>query len=57
MPISSRKAILGFDVSASIYNLFDRHNYDPVPPWLRQLRMPLDGREFRIKITRLIPRD
>jgi outer membrane receptor for ferrienterochelin and colicin len=50
--VSSRKPWLGFDISASCYNLFDRDNYDPVATHLRQQRILQDGRGFRIKIGR-----
>jgi iron complex outermembrane receptor protein len=55
--VSNRKPLLGFDISASIYNLFDRSNYDPGSPNLRQLRILQDGRGFRIKIVRTFSRD
>jgi len=54
--VSNRKPLLGFDISASCYNLFDRNNYDPVASHLREQRILQDGRGFRIKITRSIPR-
>ena len=57
LTFSTRKPLRGFDLSASCYNLFDRHNYDPVSPNLRQNRIPLDGREFRVKITRSFSRN
>ena len=39
------------DLSASIYNLLDKHYYDP--PSSENLQMPIqqDGRNFRIKLT------
>jgi outer membrane receptor for ferrienterochelin and colicins len=55
--VSSRKPLLGFDLSASCYNLFDRANYDPVAPDLRQQRILQDGRGFRIKIMRSFSKD
>ena len=55
--VSNRKPLLGFDISASCYNLFDRSNYDPGSPNLRQLRLLQDGRGFRIKIMRTFSRD
>jgi iron complex outermembrane receptor protein len=54
---STRKPLLGFDLSASCYNLFNRHNYDPVAAYLRERRILQNGREFRIKITRSLTRD
>jgi iron complex outermembrane receptor protein len=55
--VSNRKPLLGFDISASCYNLFDRSNYDPVAPYLRQQRILQDGRGFRIKIMRSFSKD
>ncbi|MBZ5511562.1 MAG: TonB-dependent receptor [Acidobacteriia bacterium] len=55
--VSNRKPLLGFDISASCYNLFDRSNYDPVGSYLRQQRILQDGRGFRIKIARAFSRD
>jgi outer membrane receptor for ferrienterochelin and colicins len=55
--VSNRKPLLGFEISASCYNLFDRSNYDPVAPYLRQQRILQDGRGFRIKIMRAFSKD
>ena len=55
--VSNRKPLLGFDISASCYNLFDRSNYDPVASHLRQQRILQDGRGFRIKIARVFSKD
>jgi iron complex outermembrane receptor protein len=56
LTVSTRKPLLGFDVSASCYNLLGRRNYDPVAPGLRQNRLPEDGREFRLAISRTLSR-
>jgi outer membrane receptor for ferrienterochelin and colicins len=55
--LSTRKPLLGFDLSASCYNLFDRNNYDPPPPALVQNRLLLDGRTARVQIARRFPRE
>jgi len=39
------------EVSGSVYNLFDKHYADPATPDYRQLSIPQDGRNFRIKLT------
>lgn len=56
LTLSTIKPIVGFDLAASCYNLFDRRNYDPVAPGLSELRLLQDGRGFRLKITRTMPR-
>ncbi|MFB3814035.1 MAG: TonB-dependent receptor plug domain-containing protein [Terriglobales bacterium] len=56
LTLSTRKPILGFEVSASCYNLFDRRHYDPGAPGLEQSRLLMDGREFRFKISRTFSR-
>jgi len=41
----------GLDLSASIYNLFDKHFADPASSDLDQTQIPQDGRTFRLKLT------
>lgn len=41
----------GLDLSASIYNLFDKHFADPASSDLDQAQIPRDGRTFRLKLT------
>jgi iron complex outermembrane receptor protein len=38
-------------MSASIYNLFDRHYSDPVSPEFTQPSIVQNGRTFRVKLT------
>jgi iron complex outermembrane receptor protein len=40
-----------FDLSASVYNLFDERYADPGPPELRQDLVPQDGRNLRLKLS------
>jgi outer membrane receptor for ferrienterochelin and colicins len=47
----SRELVKGLEVSASVYNLFDRHYSDPVGPDFTQQFIQQDGRTFRVKLT------
>ena len=40
-----------FDLSASVYNLFDERYADPGSPEHRQDLIPQDGRNFRLKLS------
>ena len=40
-----------FDVSASVYNLFDERYADPGSQEHRQDLIPRDGRNFRLKVS------
>jgi outer membrane receptor for ferrienterochelin and colicins len=51
LTLSTRTPFRGFHASASLYNLFDRSNYDPASPGLQQLRLRENGQEFRAKVT------
>jgi iron complex outermembrane receptor protein len=57
LTLSTRKPILGFDLSGSCYNLFNRRNYDPPSPSLVETRLLQDGRGFRLQVTRGISKD
>ena len=46
-----RELVKGLDISASIYNLFDRRYSDPVGADFRQDSIEQDGRTFRIGVT------
>ena len=39
------------EVSASLYNLFDKRYHDPAAPDFAQELQPRDGRTFRVKLT------
>jgi outer membrane receptor for ferrienterochelin and colicins len=41
----------GLEVSASVYNLFDKRYADPASADFRQQSIPQDGRSLRIKLT------
>ncbi len=47
----TREVAKGFDLSAGIYNLFDKRYHDPVSTDFSQDLAPQDGRTFRIKTT------
>lgn len=47
----SVRPVYGFRFSAACFNLFDRHNYFPGSPALRQSRLLDNGREFRLKLV------
>lgn len=47
----SRELVQGLEVSASIYNLFDRRYSDPMGPDFTQQFLEQDGRMFRVKAT------
>jgi outer membrane receptor for ferrienterochelin and colicins len=49
--VLSRNLGKGFDVSASIYNLFDKRYADPGAEEHRQESIQQDGRSFRVKIS------
>ncbi len=46
-----RKLPRGLDVSASVYNLFDKRYADPAGEEHRQQTIPQDGRNFHLKLT------
>ena len=43
--------VKGLDLSASIYNLLDRHYSHPATPGHQQALIEQDGRSFRVKLT------
>ena len=47
----SRELVKGLEISASIYNLFDRRYSDPVSGDFNQNAIEQNGRQFRIKAT------
>jgi iron complex outermembrane receptor protein len=47
----SQKLIKGFEISASIYNLFDKKYSDPTGEEHIQTAIPQDGRSFWFKVT------
>jgi outer membrane receptor for ferrienterochelin and colicins len=49
--IISKSLFKGFDVSASVYNLFDVRYWDPGAEEHRQDSIQQDGRSFRLKLT------
>ncbi|MBL9126656.1 MAG: TonB-dependent receptor [Verrucomicrobiales bacterium] len=51
LTLSARDIVDGLDLSASLYNLFDRDDYDPAAPDFVQELHPRDGLTFRIKAT------
>jgi len=51
LTVSVQKIYNGFDVSFSIYNLFDRSYGDPASEEHVQDRIEQDGRNFRLKIS------
>lgn len=46
-----RELVKGLEVSASVYNLFDRRYSDPVATDFKQDSIEQDGRSFRIRLT------
>jgi len=46
----SRQWIKGFEASAGVYNLFDRHYGDPVSADFTQDTIEQDGRTYRLKM-------
>jgi len=55
--VTSREFGGGFRLSASVYNLFDRRYSDPVGAEIREPALPQNGRDFRIKLTRVFHRE
>lgn len=51
LTLTSRKLAPGLELSASIYNLFDRRYADPGRPEHLQDLIPQDGRNFRFKLS------
>jgi outer membrane receptor for ferrienterochelin and colicins len=51
LTITGRRIAGGFDLSASVYNLFDRKYSDPVSSDMMQQTILQDGRNYRLKIT------
>ncbi len=47
----SREIIKGLDLSASIYNIFDKQYGDPVGSDFVLDSVPQAGRQFRVKLT------
>lgn len=54
LTLRSGKAIAGLELSASVYNLFDRRYIDPARPEHVQTVIPQDGRSFLIKLSYLL---
>jgi iron complex outermembrane receptor protein len=50
LTLFSRGIVPGLHLSASVYNLFDRHAADPGTPNQIQDRIVQDGRSFRVKL-------
>lgn len=53
LTVTSREFAGGFELSGSVYNLFDRIYSDPVGAEIRTSALPQNGRDFRIKLTRV----
>ena len=51
LALSTSRAIAGFDVTLSAYNLFDRRYYDPGAAGLLFDRIEQNGREWRAKLV------
>ena len=51
LTLLSREVVKGLELSASIYNLFDREYADPVSDDFTQDTIEQDGRTFRVKAT------
>lgn len=47
----SRELAKGLEISATVYNMFDRKYGDPASNEFRQDTIPQDGRSFRVKFT------
>jgi iron complex outermembrane receptor protein len=47
----SREVVKNVELSAGIYNLFDKKYRDPASPDFAQELNPQDGRTFRVKLT------
>jgi outer membrane receptor for ferrienterochelin and colicins len=47
----SQNLLKNLDLSASIYNILDKHYDDPSTPFHRQDLIEQDGRSFRVKLT------
>jgi iron complex outermembrane receptor protein len=52
LTLLSREVVKGLELSASIYNLFDRRYADPVGSDYTQDTIEQDGRTFRVKATK-----
>lgn len=51
LTLTSQNRAQGLELSASIYNLFDRHYADPGRPEHLQDVIPQDGRNLRFKLS------
>lgn len=51
LTLFSQKLLSGFELSATLYNLFDSHYGDPVGVDFKQSTIGQDGRTFRVKLT------
>jgi iron complex outermembrane receptor protein len=51
LTLFSYQWVSGLELSASVYNLFDRHYSDPTGSELTQRLLQQDGRTFRIKLS------
>jgi iron complex outermembrane receptor protein len=51
LTLFSQNLVKGLDLSASVYNLFDKHYSDPSTPFHEQPLIEQDGRSFRVKLT------
>ncbi len=51
LSLFSENLVKGLELSASVYNLFDKRYDDPSTPFHRQDLIEQDGRAFRVKLT------
>src|ERR1035441_2698053 len=51
--LTSREFAGGFQLSGSVYNLFNRIYSDPVGAEIREPALPQNGRDFRLKLSRV----
>jgi outer membrane receptor for ferrienterochelin and colicins len=51
LTLFSQKLLKGLELSASVYNLFDKRFSDPSTPFHEQAMIEQDGRTFRLKLT------
>jgi outer membrane receptor protein involved in Fe transport len=52
LTLSSREFAGGFQLSGSVYNLFNRIYSDPVGAEIRMPALPQNGRDFRVQLVR-----
>jgi iron complex outermembrane receptor protein len=53
LTLSSREFAGGFQLSGSVYNLFNRIYSDPVGAEIRMPALPQNGRDFRVQLVRI----